>query len=176
MIYIKKIRRGCINFFLQKYIVSAAHCFCAPGYGNCVENNGFVVGKVSSGHFRFGGGTVRSRLVWTQKWSWTLSEHSASIRRSLPASISWHRVIWKTTTGKGWRWMYQCYFGLFYDVFIQAEINLKSVNVYKAKSVKIHPLYVKNKRDQNDIALIKIRKSFDFSDREKVSPICLPSK
>lgn len=72
--------------------------------------------------------------------------------------------------------MYQCYFGLFYDVFIQAEINLKSVNVYKAKSVKIHPLYVKNKRDQNDIALIKIRKSFDFSDREKVSPICLPSK
>ena len=53
---------------------------------------------------------------------------------------------------------------------------MNSENVYKAKSVKIHPLYVKNKRDQNDIALIKTRKSFDFSDKEKVSPICLPSK
>ena len=56
------------------------------------------------------------------------------------------------------------------------EINQKSANVYKAKLVKIHPLYVKNKRDQNDIALIETRKSFDFSDKEKVSPICLPSR
>ena len=66
---------------------------------------------------------------------------------------------------------------MFCNVIIcQAEINLQSTNVYKARSVKIHPLYVKNKRDQNDIALIETSKSFDFSDKEKVSPICLPSK
>ena len=35
---------------------------------------------------------------------------------------------------------------------------------------------MKNKRDQNDIALIETSKSFDFTHREKVSPICLPSK
>ena len=53
---------------------------------------------------------------------------------------------------------------------------MNSANVYKANSVKIHPLYIKDKRDQNDIALIETSKSFDFSDKEKVSPICLPSK
>ena len=57
--------------------MSAAHCFCDPRYGDCVENNGEVVGQVMmmimmmmmvmvveqtrSGHYRYGGSTVRSR-------------------------------------------------------------------------------------------------------------------
>lgn len=47
-------------------------------------------------------------------------------------------------------------------------------HVYKVKKIIIHQLYVRNRRDQNDIALVKTKRPFDFSIKEKVSPICLP--
>ena len=45
----------------------------------------------------------------------------------------------------------------------------------QARGIKIHPEYVQKTRNQNDIALIRIAKKFDFSDPKKISPICLPS-
>ena len=44
----------------------------------------------------------------------------------------------------------------------------------QAKSVKIHPEYIQKTRNQNDIALIRTIKEFDFSHPEKISPLCLP--
>ena len=46
----------------------------------------------------------------------------------------------------------------------------------QAKSISIHTSYIKNERDQNDIALIETVQPFDFSIKEKVGPICLPGK
>ena len=48
--------------------------------------------------------------------------------------------------------------------------------MHRAKKITIHPLYVKEKRDQNDIALLETEESFNFSLQDKISPICLPSK
>ena len=49
------------------------------------------------------------------------------------------------------------------------------VKPIQAKSIKIHPDYIQKIRNQNDIALIRIAKKFDFSNPKKISPICLPS-
>ena len=51
--------------------------------------------------------------------------------------------------------------------------SLKTIK--KVSGIKIHPKYIQKIRNQNDIALIRIAKKFDFSDRKKISPICLPS-
>ena len=132
---------------------------------------------------------VRTLQIWRRhsqvqvredkKGWWTSNEHYIKHRSR------YHRPHWHRDTGSSGKlrqenpwgdlWIFEGW--KFCNVIIcQAEINLQSTNVYKARSVKIHPLYVKNKRDQNDIALIETSKSFDFSDKEKVSPICLPSK
>ena len=44
-----------------------------------------------------------------------------------------------------------------------------------AKKITIHPLYVYQNRTQNDIALIETEKAFDFTQLDKIAPICLPS-
>ena len=41
--------------------------------------------------------------------------------------------------------------------------------------VTIHPDYVKNVRDQADIALVKLDRNVKFA-LGKIAPICLPSK
>ena len=43
------------------------------------------------------------------------------------------------------------------------------------KFITIHPYYIYEGRKEQDIALIETIQPFDFSFKEKVSPICLPS-
>ena len=58
---------------------------------------------------------------------------------------------------------------------LQIELELQSdKHVFHVDEIIIHQLYVKGNRDQNDIALIKTDRPFDFAFRDKVSPICLP--
>jgi len=45
----------------------------------------------------------------------------------------------------------------------------------KVSKIIIHPEYVHQKRDTNDIALLEVVKPFDFSKPYEVSPICLSS-
>lgn len=42
--------------------MTAAHCFCNYAYGKCVENNAPNIGKLRSGHIKFGRGTIRSKI------------------------------------------------------------------------------------------------------------------
>ena len=46
---------------LQKYVLSAAHCFCATGYGFCTKNNSKKGKRLRSGHFRYLKRTKQSR-------------------------------------------------------------------------------------------------------------------
>ena len=52
-----------VTSFKQRYVLSAAHCFCGK-YGKCVANNGKAVGRLRSGHIKYGGSTIRSRYWW----------------------------------------------------------------------------------------------------------------
>ena len=47
---------------------------------------------------------------------------------------------------------------------------------YKAVEVMIHPEFVPERVLQADIALVKLDRDLDFSDREKVYPVCLPGR
>jgi len=46
----------------------------------------------------------------------------------------------------------------------------------KAKKILVHQRYIWHERDQNDIALIETERQFDFTSKDKISPICLPSE
>ena len=44
------------------------------------------------------------------------------------------------------------------------------------KKIIIHHKYVRGSRDSFDIALLKIKSDFDFSERKRLAPICLPGR
>lgn len=45
--------------------------------------------------------------------------------------------------------------------------------MYKVKEIIIYERYVRNKRDQNDIALVHLERPLEF--KGSVQPICLPA-
>ena len=50
--------------YLQRYILSAAHCFCKKEFGKCRKNNGKKLkSRLKSGHFRYGKATRKSRSI-----------------------------------------------------------------------------------------------------------------
>ena len=51
------------TFYHQKFVVSAAHCFCKKEYGKCTENNDKQHKKLTklNGHFTYKPGTRNSR-------------------------------------------------------------------------------------------------------------------
>jgi len=132
----------------KKFIISAAHCFCDKRFGKCIKNDSRRGRRMSSGHY---------------KWIKGKKKISSSVDRS---------VINRTTViSPGYLQSYKVQDML--DAQALAERNPKSV--FKVKNIIIHPYYIHKERDQQDFALIETIRPFDFSDKEKISPICLPA-
>ena len=63
-----------------------------------------------------------------------------------------------------------------YDISQSLSFFFPLLFSVQAKKIVVHQKYVWHERDQFDIALIETDRLFDFSNKEKISPICLPSK
>ena len=51
--------------------------------------------------------------------------------------------------------------------------RINTENIYNVDQIVIYPSYVRNKRDQNDIALVHLGRTLEFRPGT-VQPICLP--
>jgi len=129
----------------KRFVLSAAHCFCVERMGaECTWNDQVQEQELPGGHFQWGGGSRGSRVEYNVSSVVTVISPGYSTDYSLSK-------IRTTTYAK-------TYPGA----------------VYTAIEVIIHPDYVKDKRDQADIALIKLDREIKFMKR-KVQPICLPN-